>query len=109
MARGRPPDRVWRRPRTAAKVGRMKPDAQLKLDLYCRGLQLDDSCLVEEDGGRRVLRTRAGLGSGLELILPGGLWTNVPVAEPFARQSPYLLRRQAGRYLLERGGRAGAV
>ena len=76
----------------------MTPDALLKLDLYCRGLRLDDSCLVEEDGGRRVLRTRAGLGSGLELILPGGLWTNVPVAEPFARQSPYLLRR-AGRTL----------
>ncbi|HEV3073042.1 MAG TPA: hypothetical protein VHB47_01385 [Thermoanaerobaculia bacterium] len=84
----------------------MTPDALLKLDLYCRGLRLDDSCLVEEDGGRRVLRTRAGLGSGLELILPGGLWTNVPVAEPFARQSPYLLRRQAGRYLLERDGRS---
>jgi len=83
--------------------------ALLKLDLYCRGLRLDDSCLVEEDGGRRVLRTRAGLGSGLELILPGGLWTNVPVAEPFARQSPYLLRRQAGRYLLERDGRPVAT
>ena len=38
----------------------MRPDALLKLDLYCRGLRLDDSCLVEEDGGRRVLRTRAG-------------------------------------------------
>ncbi len=78
--------------------------ALLKLDLYCRGLRLDDSCLVEEDGGRKVLRTRAGLGSGLELILPGGLWTNVPVTEPFAHQSPYLLRRAGGRYLLERDG-----
>jgi hypothetical protein len=79
--------------------------ALLKLDLYCRGLRVDPSCLVEEDGGRRVLRTRAGLGSGLELILPGGLWTNVPVAEPFAHESPYLLRRRAGGYLLERDGR----
>jgi uncharacterized radical SAM superfamily protein len=85
--------------------------ALLKLDLYCRGLRVDGSCLVEEDGGRRILRTRAGLGSGLELILPGGLWTNVPVAEPFARQSPYVLRRRAGAgagaggYLLERDGR----
>jgi hypothetical protein len=87
----------------------MRPAALLKLDLYCRGLRLDDSCLVEEDGGRRVLRTRAGLGSGLELILPGELWTNVPVAEPFARQSPYLLRRQGGRYLLERDGRPVAL
>ena len=47
--------------------------ALLKLDLYCRGMRIDDSCLIAEDGGRRILRTRAGLGSGLEVILPGGL------------------------------------
>jgi hypothetical protein len=57
---------------------------------------------VAEDGGRAVLRTRAGLGSGLELILPGGLWTNVPVAEPFAQRSPYLLRRSALGYEIAR-------
>ena len=61
--------------------------ALLKLDLYCRGIRLDDSCLVEEDGGRKILRTRAGLGSGLELLLPSGLWTNVPISEPFAKGS----------------------
>jgi uncharacterized radical SAM superfamily protein len=74
--------------------------AYLKLDLYCRGLRVDESCFVEADGGRKVLRTRAGLGSGLELILPGGLWTNVPVAEPFAQSSPYSLRRADGAYML---------
>jgi solute carrier family 13 (sodium-dependent dicarboxylate transporter), member 2/3/5 len=74
--------------------------ALLKLDLYCKGVRLDDSCLVEEDGGRKILRTRAGLGSGLEMILPGGLWTNVPVTEHFAAYSPYTLHREAGRYLL---------
>ena len=58
--------------------------AFLKLDLYCKGARLDDSCFIEADGGRQILRTRAGLGSGLELILPGGFWTNVPVSEPFA-------------------------
>ncbi len=79
--------------------------AWLKLDLYCKGVRLDDSCFVEEDGGRKILRTRAGLGSGLELILPGGLWTNVPVSEGFAKRSPYALRREAGRYLLFRDGR----
>ena len=66
--------------------------ALLKLDLYCRGIRLDEAALVERHGGRKILRTRAGLGSGLEAILPGGLWTNVPVLEPFARQSPYSLR-----------------
>jgi solute carrier family 13 (sodium-dependent dicarboxylate transporter), member 2/3/5 len=74
--------------------------ALLKLDLYCKGLRLDDSCLVEEDGGRKILRTRAGLGSGLEVILPGNLWTNVPVTEPFAASSPYTLHREQGRYVL---------
>jgi len=74
--------------------------ALLKLDLYCQGLRLDESCYIEEDGGRKILRTRAGLGSGLELVLPGGLWTNVPVTEPFAQRSPYILHRASGRYLL---------
>ncbi|MCB1056029.1 MAG: hypothetical protein KDD11_11045, partial [Acidobacteria bacterium] len=78
--------------------------ALLKLDLYCKGLRLDDSCFIEEDGGRKILRTRAGLGSGLEAILPGGLWTNIPVSEPFAQESPYLLHRRGGRYLLELDG-----
>jgi hypothetical protein len=76
----------------------------LKLDLYCKGMQLDDSCLVEEDGGRKILRTRAGLGSGLELILPGNLWTNVPVTEPFAKSSPYTLHRQDHTYRIHQGG-----
>ena len=76
--------------------------ALLKLDLYCKGIRVDDSCLVQDDGGRPVLRTRAGLGSGLELILPGGLWTNVPVSEPFARRSPYVLHREDGGYVIRR-------
>jgi uncharacterized radical SAM superfamily protein len=81
--------------------------ALLKLDLYCRGLRIDDSCFIQEDGGRKILRTRAGLGSGLELILPGGLWTNAPVSEPFAETSPYLLRREpGGAYRLWRDGEA---
>lgn len=82
-----------------------KCPALLKLDLYCKGLQLDDSCFVAEDGGRPILRTRAGLGSGLEMILPGGLWTNAPVAERFAADSPYRLHREGdGTYQLRLGG-----
>ncbi len=77
--------------------------ALLKLDLYCKGARLDDSCFIEEDGGRKILRTRAGLGSGLEVILPGGLWTNIPVSESFAQESPYEVRRLQGRYHLYHG------
>jgi hypothetical protein len=79
--------------------------ALLKLDLYCKGARLDDSCYIEGDGGRKILRTRAGLGSGLEVVLPGGLWTNIPVTEPFARKSPYLVHRTQQGYFLRHDGR----
>ncbi len=79
----------------------------LKLDLFCRGARIDESCHVVEDGGRPILRARAGLGSGLELVLAGGLRVNVPVSEPFAADSPYVLRREDGgrraRYVLFEG------
>src|SRR5262245_51173755 len=83
--------------------------ALLKLELYCRGLRIDDSCHVAEDGGRAVLRTRAGLGSGLELILPGGLWTNVPVTETFAQSSPFVLHRALGQYEIRRHAETGVA
>ncbi|MBW1696379.1 MAG: radical SAM protein [Deltaproteobacteria bacterium] len=66
----------------------------LKLDLYCKGIRLSESCSVEKDGGRQIMRTRAGLGSGLEVILPEELYTNIPVVEGFARNSPYVLNRE---------------
>ena len=75
--------------------------ALLKLDLYCKGARIDESCLVEDAGGRQILRTRAGLGSGLEIVLPGELWTNVPVVEPFAKTSPYLVASRNGKLVLE--------
>ncbi len=78
-----------------------------KIDLFCRGLRLGDPELAQlaEDGGTGIRRTRAGLGSGLELVLPGGVRVNVPVVEPFTRHSPYTLRRlERGRYALVRDG-----
>jgi hypothetical protein len=65
-------------------------------------MRLDDSCIIEEDGGRKILRTRAGLGSGLEAILPHGLWTNIPVVEEFTKTSPYILFRENGGYVIKR-------
>jgi hypothetical protein len=64
----------------------------LKLDLLCRGARLVAPERVEEEGGRPILRTRAGLGSGVELVLPGKIHVNVPVVEPFAAESPYEIR-----------------
>jgi hypothetical protein len=77
--------------------------ALLKLDLYCKGARLDPSCVDGPGTGRGLIRTRAGLGSGLEVILPGGLWTNVPVLESFAQRSPYLIRRVGDELRLDLG------
>ena len=77
---------------------------ELKLDLYCKGMRIDESCDADDDG-RGLLRTRGGLGSGLEVLLPGGLYTNIPVEEEFAKSSPYILHRENGNYFIKRDGK----
>lgn len=79
----------------------LKP-VELEIELFCRGIRIDPSCELGEDG-RRIARTRAGLGSGLELVLPGpgkSVWVNVPVSEPFAANSPFLLFKEPEGYRL---------
>lgn len=80
---------------------RLNP-CELEIDLFCKGIRIDSSCTIGDDG-RLFARTRAGLGSGLELVIPGDLkdiWLNVPVEEDFAQQSPYLLIKNALNYLV---------
>jgi hypothetical protein len=75
---------------------------ELEIELFCRGLRIDASCHTQDEG-RRIARTRAGLGSGLELVIPSprkNIWMNAPVVEQFARESPFLLQR-AGGYFIE--------
>ncbi len=67
-------------------------------------MRLDSSCNAEDDG-RGILRTRGGLGSGLEVMLPHGLYTNVPVEEDFAKKSPYILHKENGQYLIKKNGK----
>ena len=43
---------------------------ELEIDLFCKGMRIDPSCALEADA-RFISRTRAGLGSGLELVIPG--------------------------------------
>jgi hypothetical protein len=67
---------------------------ELEIDLFCRGMRVPET--VRLDGARGISRTRAGLGSGLEIVIPGSrlkpaIWANVPVLESFVRRSPYLL------------------
>ncbi len=75
----------------------------LKLDLFCRGARLDSSIDPENDS-RGIRRTRAGLGSGIDVILPRGLWVNIPLQEKFCSDSPYLLAKQGSAFLLTRDG-----
>lgn len=68
---------------------------ELEIDLFCNGMRVPDA--VSLDGARGISRTRAGLGSGLEIIIPTNswlkpeVWANVPVVESFAKHSPYVL------------------
>jgi hypothetical protein len=79
--------------------GRCNP-AYLKLELYCNGLKLDPSCDLETDG-RRIIRNRAGLGSGLELVVGRDMATNTPVLEKWVERSPFLLmREESGDYVI---------
>ncbi len=91
----------------------MLSPVELEIELFCRGMRIDASCTVDEDG-RRISRTRAGLGSGLELVLPGPrrpIWVNVPVVEAFALHSPLRLVRERRGYRVvdDRSGDAYAV
>ncbi len=70
----------------------------LKLALYCEGLRINDAARGELESGREIMRTRAGLGSGLEVILPPNLWTNVPVEESFCAKSPFVFDWQDGQF-----------
>ena len=76
--------------------------AELEIDLFCRGLRIAPSCALERDA-RSFSRTRAGLGDGLELVIESpekDIWMNAPVLEGFAGQSPYLLKKEDGRYAI---------
>lgn len=80
----------------------MLTPVQLEIELFCRGLLIDPSCTVGEDG-RRISRTRAGLGSGLELVIPRrpkNIWVNVPVIESFVQQSPFTLHKTEAHYFI---------
>jgi hypothetical protein len=72
---------------------------ELEIDLFCRGLRVPPD--VPLDGVRGISRTRAGLGSGLEIVIPTHsrlkpeVWMNAPVVEAFAQRSPYRLEWSA--------------
>ena len=79
----------------------LKP-VELEIELFCRGMRIDASCHAGEVA-RRITRTRAGLGSGLEIVIPArpkGIWVNVPVVEQFALASPLVLLQNNDRFTI---------
>ena len=91
------------------EVGLFNPDgsanpAYLKLDLYCKGLRIDESCALGDDA-RQIIRNRAGLGSGLEVVIGAEMFTNIPVVEWWVQNSPYWLVKNGARYEIWRDRR----
>ncbi len=75
---------------------------ELEIDLFCKGMRVSPTVALE----MRASRTRAGLGSGLEIAIPTGswlkpeIWMNVPTAERHAQVSPYMLRGGPGNFMI---------
>ncbi|MDO8489097.1 MAG: hypothetical protein Q7S42_03190 [Candidatus Omnitrophota bacterium] len=74
---------------------------RLKLELFCQGIKIDGSCDLLKDA-RPILRTRGGLGSGLELVLGRDLYVNVPIVEHFVEKSPYVLLKDRKSYFIKK-------
>ncbi|MBE9537091.1 MAG: radical SAM protein [Proteobacteria bacterium] len=69
----------------------------LKLLLAVQGMSLGKG-VAEEVGF--TLSTRRGVAGGVDLILPGDLWVNVPVDKTTTEKSPYCLEKKKGGYFL---------
>ena len=67
--------------------------AAVRLDLINQGLRVDDALVAA--GFTLALATTdtrtPGTSEGIDLLLPGGLWTSVSIATTIARASPWLL------------------
>lgn len=71
---------------------------RLKLELFCKGMRINQG--VSPGKVRKTQRTRGGLGSGIDIILPCNVWVNTPVDESFAVKSPYELKEENNRFFL---------
>jgi hypothetical protein len=93
------------RGRARRSLSAMLKPVELEIELFCRGLRFDEN--AHDADARPIRRTRAGLGSGLELILLGhrskDIWVNVPVVERFAERSPFTLMRYGGELIIVDG------
>ncbi len=89
----------------------MLTSVELEIELFCRGMVIDPRVQDDMDA-RRIARTRAGLGSGLEVVLAAphrSVWVNVPVVESFAAHSPFRLERYDDAYVIRDTRPLGAM
>ena len=73
---------------------------ELKIDLLCRGIRIDDTCNIEEHA-RPTYNEHSYLPEGLEIILPGEMgevWANAPIVRIFVENTPYVLQYSQGSY-----------
>lgn len=81
----------------------MKNPGFLKLELSSKGIRLSKE-LKEGKDLKAAFLARAGVGGGLDIILPDDVWVNAPIREAFTRDSPYLLLKEKGCFYIEREG-----
>jgi len=82
---------------------------ELEIELFCRGLRVAPEVRAELSA-RRITRTRAGLGSGLEIVLPSPkkeVWVNAPVDEAFVAESPLTLVPSGDGFVVRDGRGSG--
>jgi len=78
----------------------MRNDAEFEIELFCLGMRLDPSANVDS---LLSARTRAGLGSGLDLVIGKKRkrrHINVPVKEKFVQSSPYRLLKIGSEFVI---------
>jgi hypothetical protein len=85
--------------------------AQLKIELLATGLRLDPSAesrlslgSTTRSRAKGPLRTRSGVSGGLDLQLPGEIFVNAPILEPFTADSELVLVAHGEDLELARGG-----
>lgn len=81
----------------------MKNPGFLKLELSSKGIRLSQE-LIEGKDLRAAFLARAGIGGGIDIILPEDVWVNVPIREAFTKESPYLLLKEGGSFYIEKEG-----
>ncbi len=69
----------------------------LKLLLTTKGMRIEEAIAGEIE---KTLKTRRGVSGGVELILPGDIWVNVPADEEFAHASPLSLTKEGKKFFV---------